>query len=59
MPAKNNQLKPDAEILKLYCEGKSLTAQYVNGDWTRKAYMTKNWKTLNKMIENHARFSKE
>ena len=52
-------LKPDAEILKNFCEGISLTQQYQNADWTRKAYISKNWDTLTKMITNHKRIMRE
>lgn len=52
-------LKPDADILKSFTEGVSLTQQYSTADWTRKAYIAKNWDILTKMITNHKRILRE
>lgn len=54
-----HDLKPDAEILKGFCDGTSLTQQYSLADWTRKAYIAKNWDILTKMITNHKRILRE
>lgn len=52
-------LKPDAQILKSFTEGLSLTQQYEVADFTRKAYIAKNWDPLTKMITNHKRIMRE
>lgn len=52
-------LKPDADILKNFIEGVSLTQQYSKADYTRKAYIAKHWDVLTKMITNHKRIMRE
>lgn len=47
------ELKPDADILKNFIDGESLTQQYQSADFTRMAYIAKNWDTLTKMIINY------
>lgn len=55
-----SNLKPDAEILMKFVEGgEGLTEQYQGAEWTRKAYIAKNWDVLVKMISNHKRIQRE
>lgn len=53
------KLKPDADILRHFCKGVSLTQQYSTADYTRKAYIAKNWDVLTRMITNHKRIMRE
>ena len=52
-------LKSDADILKKFCEGMSLTEQFTTADLTRKAYIATNLDDLIKMITNHKRIMRE
>jgi len=55
-----SRLKPDADILMQFADkGIGLTKQYTASDWTRKAYIAKNWDALTKMITNHKRIQRE
>lgn len=55
----DSELKPDAAILKAFCEGVSLTTQYTEAGWSMKAYICKHWDVLTKMISNHKRCLRE
>ena len=48
------KLSVDAEILKLFVEGKRLFVQYKEGNWERKAYISKHFDELIKLMRNHA-----
>lgn len=52
-------LKQDPQILKYFSEGKTLLDQYQAADWTRKAYIAKNWDILRKMINSHKTILRE
>lgn len=53
------ELKPDAQILMYFTQGITLTQQYSDADWDRKAYIAKNWDVLLKMITNHKRIQRD